>query len=40
MIRSTFQKINMPPIRTGDLARLTVRCEQFNSEVELGWYSN
>lgn len=38
MIKPAFQKITMPAVRTGDLAELTVKCEQFNSEVELASY--
>lgn len=40
MVKSAFQKIIMPAVRTGDLALLIVIDEQFNSEVELSWYGN
>lgn len=40
MVKSALQKIIMPAVRTGDLAWLIVRHEQFISEVELSWYGN
>lgn len=35
MIKPAFQKITRPAVRIGDLAGLLVKCEPFNSEVEL-----
>lgn len=40
MVKSAFQKIIMPAVRTGDLAWLIVRREQFNPEIELTWHGN
>lgn len=39
VIKPTFQKITLPAQWGWEIAGLTVRCKQFNSEVMLAWYS-